>query len=117
MLSLQVIQYIAKEDADTFLTALRPCWERVVAEPKCVFFDVFRTTDPTDANIEMFNFIEIWDATEDWLINVQVKKAYYEPYLKIATALWKKDREFKLIPQSEGWLSVREQYLAKARRG
>lgn len=116
MLLLQISIYIAKEDVDTYLAALRPCWELVTAEPECFYFDLFQTTDPTDAGVVIFNLVEVWNATLEWMTDIQAKKTYYEPYLKITTPLWKKDREAKVSQQSDGWLSVREQYLATARR-
>ena len=65
-LSLQVTIQVAPENADAFLAALRPCWEAVIAEPECLFFDVFQ--DPEVPG--KFRFIELWAESREWLETV-----------------------------------------------
>ena len=60
-------------------SAHRPVWSACALEPNCLLFDVF--VDPEDPG--HFTLVEIWDATKQWFLEVQMKKEYY-------AELWRK---------------------------
>ncbi|KAF2458219.1 hypothetical protein BDY21DRAFT_341923 [Lineolata rhizophorae] len=101
--------YFPKEKADFFLEQLRPCWEAVVAEPECISFEVFRTDDnPEYVN---FRFVECWAASIEWLMNVQLQKEYYKPYLAVTEPLFVKPREVKVFTCEPDWVVAKPSYF------
>ncbi|KAF2736500.1 hypothetical protein EJ04DRAFT_511002 [Polyplosphaeria fusca] len=108
-ISLHVKLTVAPESVDKFLEALKPAYDAVIAEPKCTFFEVFQNPNAPGE----FKFIENWDATVDWLQNVQLKKEYYKPYLAATEPLWLKPREMELWERMPGpnWVSVSKENL------
>lgn len=107
MIAPQVDIFVNKSNTDVFLEALKPCWEAVTKEPRCMFFDIFHTSDPTDENIEIFRIIEVWDADEEWFVNVQGKKEYYKPYFELMNKLSVKPKKFSIWQRMDQWFSVR----------
>ncbi|KAF2258431.1 hypothetical protein CC78DRAFT_549151 [Lojkania enalia] len=97
-LSLQVKITIAPSDAERFLEALKPAYDAVVAEPENVYFEVFR--DPENGGV--FKFVEHWNASMEWLVNVQLKKEYYKPYLAVTEPMFLKPREVEVWERMPG---------------
>jgi quinol monooxygenase YgiN len=64
-ISLHVKITVAPENVAAFLAALKPCWDAVVAEKECVFFEVFQK-EPGE-----FCFIENWHASMEHLMTVR----------------------------------------------
>ncbi|KAL5399866.1 hypothetical protein PMIN03_012601 [Paraphaeosphaeria minitans] len=108
-LSLQVTFHIDPSNVEAFLKALKPAYDGVIAEPECVFFQVFQSAE-TPGKIK---FIENWDASLEWLTTVQLKKEYYKEYTEITTPMWVKPREHELyvgMPGNE-WVTVKDAML------
>ena len=98
--SLHVDITVAPENVDKFLGLLKPCFELVVAEPECTFFEVFHDTE----NPGRFRFVENWSKDKEWFMTHQVTKEYYKPYLEATEPLWIKPREFKFFDRlPAGW--------------
>jgi hypothetical protein len=53
----------------TVLAALKPAYEAVIAEPENTFFEVFQNP----ANAGEFRFVEHWNASVEWFMNVRVE--------------------------------------------
>jgi hypothetical protein len=65
-LSLHVHITVAPENAELFLSHLKPCYDVVSAEPECIFFEVFQNpAAPGD-----FKFVETWNASPEWFQTV-----------------------------------------------
>jgi quinol monooxygenase YgiN len=107
-LTLHVTIRVAPENIKPFLEALRPCWQGVVNEPECVFFDVFHDS----ANPGTFRFVECWTKDEKWFREVQLKRSYYEPYNTITAQMWLVPRELQFMDRVEGWSFASDGYLA-----
>lgn len=52
--------------ADTFLNALKPVFDAVVADPKNTFFEVYKD----DENPGVFKLVENWNATVEYMKEV-----------------------------------------------
>ena len=52
---------------DAYLEALRPCWQGIIGEPECLFFDLWQ--DP--AKPGTFKMIEVWSKDKEWFTNVR----------------------------------------------
>jgi quinol monooxygenase YgiN len=105
-LSLHVHITVAPENAELFLSHLKPCYDVVSAEPECIFFEVFQNpAAPGD-----FKFVETWNASPEWFQTVQLTKDYYKPYLAATEPLWIKPRTFEIWERMPGnaWISVKE---------
>lgn len=111
MMSLQVSYYIKKPDFDNFMTALRPAWEAVSKEENFRFFDVFTATDPTDPDVEILRFVEVWDCTSEWFMQNQITKEYYQPYFEATKDMHARERSFDITERKAGWCAVRQEYL------
>jgi len=48
------------------LAALKPAYKAVIAEPENVFFEVFQNPE----NPGEFRFVENWNASVEWMLNV-----------------------------------------------
>jgi hypothetical protein len=66
MTSIHVSITVAPENVEKFLDALKPVYDAVVAEPNCTLFQVFHKAEEPG----VFRFVENWNATVDWLVNV-----------------------------------------------
>ncbi|KAF2662622.1 hypothetical protein K491DRAFT_184829 [Lophiostoma macrostomum CBS 122681] len=96
--SLHVKLYIDPAKVDEFLDALQPAYDAVIAEPECKFFEVY--TLPEEPGV--FKFVEHWQATKQWLMDVQVNKPYYKPYYEKTFPMFVKEREFELFVRMPG---------------
>ncbi|KAL2813344.1 hypothetical protein BDW59DRAFT_154851 [Aspergillus cavernicola] len=92
-ISLQVSVFIAEENVPKFFEAFLPVYEKVIAEPECTFFEIYQNPQ----NPGELSWVENWSASMEWLIGVQVKKSYYEEYLKVTTPMFIKEREIKIL--------------------
>jgi quinol monooxygenase YgiN len=44
-ISLHVTIYIAPENVEAFFAAFKPVYDKVIAEPECVFFEMYQSPD------------------------------------------------------------------------
>ncbi|OIW25634.1 hypothetical protein CONLIGDRAFT_684181 [Coniochaeta ligniaria NRRL 30616] len=90
---------------EAFLAALKTTMDAIVAEPLNTFFEVYQ--HPTEPGV--FKLAENWDATAEYLNDVQLKKEYYKPYYATITPMLIKAPEVELFDRmGGGWVSVRK---------
>ena len=65
--SLHVTITIDPSNIDAFLSAFQPCYEAVVAEPDCTYFEVFHSLDEPG----VFRFVENWTKSPEWFREVR----------------------------------------------
>lgn len=57
---------VLPENAEKFLTALKPVFEKLAAKPKYTYFEVFQ--DPE--NPSTFHFVENWNTAKEHIVEV-----------------------------------------------
>ena len=80
---LSVKVWIPEEKIPEFFELFKPAYDAVVAEPECRFFVVSR--DPQDPTC--LSWVEGWAKPVQRLIDVQLPKPYYQPYIS-TTEKW-----------------------------
>src|SRR5688500_2050766 len=127
--SFHVKYQVAPENVENFLAALKPVYDLVTVEPNCIFFEVYRSAEEPG----LFRFVENWNATMEWLMNVriplvpymirwwsrtslilrqvQLQKDYYKPSLAKIEPLLIKEREFEIWERYPGteWVTVKKE--------
>ncbi|KAF2973413.1 hypothetical protein GQX73_g168 [Xylaria multiplex] len=91
--SLHVTVYIAPENVDRFLAAFKPVFNKVVAEPECLFFEMYQ--NPQEPG--KISWVEDWSKSPEWFLENQVTKDYYKEYFAITEAMFTKPREFQFL--------------------
>ncbi|KAI0434291.1 hypothetical protein F5Y09DRAFT_266792 [Xylaria sp. FL1042] len=91
--SLHVTVYIAPENVDRFLAAFKPVFNKVVAEPECLFFEMYQSPQEPGK----LSWIENWSKSPEWFLENQVTKDYYKEYFAITEAMFTKPREFQFL--------------------
>lgn len=94
---------IKKHDAPAFLAATKLVYDACLREPECLFYHVGRldsiqptwlTELPEEESEEcVITFSEGWNCTLEWYKEVQFRKEYYGPHMKVAGAMWTKPRK------------------------
>ncbi|KAK8076004.1 hypothetical protein PG994_003276 [Apiospora phragmitis] len=93
---------------EDFLSALKVIYEKTKLEPLNTFLEVYRD----DKAPGVFKLVENWNTTADYMMNVQVKKDYYESYYAALQPILMKAPEvemFNRMPENE-WASVRKEF-------
>jgi quinol monooxygenase YgiN len=98
---------IKKSDAPAFLAATKLVYDACLREPECLFYHVGRldliqptwlTELPEEESEEcVITFSEGWNCTLQWYKEVQFRKEYYGPHMKVAGEMWVKPRECHLF--------------------
>ncbi|KAJ4190500.1 hypothetical protein NW767_011327 [Fusarium falciforme] len=91
-ISLHVTVYVDPENVPKFLEHFKPVYDKVVAEPECTFFEVYQSSEDPGT----LHWVENWNQTTDWLLNVQIRKDYYKEYFAATEPMFVKPREFKV---------------------
>ncbi|KAI1303358.1 hypothetical protein F5Y03DRAFT_385181 [Xylaria venustula] len=91
--SLHVTVYIAPENVDRFLAAFKPVFSKVVAEPECLFFEMYQSPQEPGK----LSWVENWSKSPEWFLENQVTKDYYKEYFAITEAMFTKPREFQFL--------------------
>jgi hypothetical protein len=78
---LQVKVFFDPKDRETFLAALKPCYEAVLAEPECAYFLVGENAQEPG----VFRWTEGWRKGVEWFWSVRLRPTL--PYLSILI-LW-----------------------------
>ncbi|KAI1355186.1 hypothetical protein F5Y01DRAFT_200428 [Xylaria sp. FL0043] len=91
--SLHVTVYIAPENVDNFLAAFKPVFNRVVAEPECLFFELYHSPQEPGK----LSWVENWSKSPEWFFENQITKEYYKEYFAITEAMFTKPREFQFL--------------------
>ncbi|KAL3451403.1 hypothetical protein BJX65DRAFT_219725 [Aspergillus insuetus] len=92
-LSLHVTVFIAEENVPKFFEAFLPAYEKVTAEPECTFFEVYQSLE----NPGELSWVENWSQSMEWLMQVQLKKEYYAPYIAVTEPMFVKPRVIKVV--------------------
>ncbi|KAI1186932.1 hypothetical protein F5B17DRAFT_401643 [Nemania serpens] len=88
-MSLHVTVYVAPENVVPFFAAFKPVFEKVIAEPECLYFEVYQ--DPDEPGT--VSWVENWSKSVDWFLKYQITKDYYKEYLATTEAMFIKPRE------------------------
>ena len=99
---------IRKSDAPAFLAATKLVYDACLLEPECLFYHVGRldSIQPTwltelpegdESEEVVITFSEGWNCTLEWYKEVQFRKEYYGPHMKVAGAMWTKPRKCRLF--------------------
>lgn len=64
--SLHVTITIDPSNIEKFFEALKPAYDAVIAEPECVFFEVYQSSSEPG----VIKFVENWNASLEWLMDV-----------------------------------------------
>ncbi|KAI0414065.1 hypothetical protein F5X98DRAFT_378087 [Xylaria grammica] len=91
--SLHVTVYIAPENVERFLAAFKPVFNKVVAEPECLFFEMYQSPQEPGK----ISWVEDWSKSPEWFLENQVTKDYYKEYFAITEAMFTKPREFQFL--------------------
>ncbi|KAI0479634.1 hypothetical protein F4859DRAFT_513138 [Xylaria cf. heliscus] len=91
--SLHVTVYIAPENVGRFLAAFKPVFNKVVAEPECLFFEMYQSPQEPGK----LSWVENWSKSPEWFLENQVTKDYYKEYFAITEAMFTKPREFEIL--------------------
>ncbi|KAK5625829.1 hypothetical protein RRF57_001545 [Xylaria bambusicola] len=92
-MSLHVTVYVDPENVDGFFTAFKPVFDKVTAEPECLFFEVYLTPS-TPGKI---SWVENWSKSPDWFLKEQITKDYYKEYFAVTESMFTKPREFQFL--------------------
>lgn len=95
---------VKASDAAAFLEITQKTNDLALAEPECVFFNfgrrepindlTFEPTEGGDGDEVVFWWSEGWNCSLEWYRNVQFKREYYGPHMKVVEPMWTKTREF-----------------------
>ncbi|KAI0205566.1 hypothetical protein F4808DRAFT_455792 [Astrocystis sublimbata] len=88
-LSLHVTVNVAPKNITPFFEAFKPVYEKVIAEPKNLFFEVYQSVDFPGK----ITWVENWNGNPDWFMQDQITKDYYKDYLAITEPMFTKPRE------------------------
>ncbi|KAI1196502.1 hypothetical protein F5X97DRAFT_325333 [Nemania serpens] len=88
-MSLHVTVYIDPLNVIAFFDAFKPVFEKVTAEPECLFFEVYQ--DPEAPGT--ISWVENWSKSIDWFLKYQITKDYYKEYLATTEAMFTQPRE------------------------
>ncbi|KAI5361661.1 Putative antibiotic biosynthesis monooxygenase domain-containing protein [Septoria linicola] len=91
--SLHVTVHVAEDNLPAFFEAMKPVFDRVAAEPECLYFEIFQ--DPAEPG--KISWVENWNASPQWLFDVQLQKEYYKPYFAATLPMYVKEREFRIL--------------------
>ncbi|KAJ5088626.1 hypothetical protein N7456_012242 [Penicillium angulare] len=91
-ISLHVTIYIDPSNVEKFFEYMKPAYDAVIAEPECRFFEIYQ--DPKEPGT--LSWVENWDATPEWLVQTQLQRDYYKPYMAATEPMFVKPREYKL---------------------
>ena len=92
-------------------SAHRPVWSPFALEPECLLFDVF--SDPEDPG--HFTLVEVWNATKEWFLEVQMKKDYYSELWRETERMYCEPRIVRFAERLGEGASYRRGYLEGAR--
>ncbi|KAI5923130.1 hypothetical protein F4810DRAFT_670514 [Camillea tinctor] len=95
-MSLQVTVHIAPENVDKFLAAFKPVFDKVAAEPECLFFEVYRSPEEPGK----ISWVENWSKGKEWFLKHQITKEYYKDYLNATEPLFIKPRESRVLERA-----------------
>lgn len=65
-LSLHISVTVAPENVDKYLASFKTCFDAVVAEPECTFFELFANAETPGH----FKWVENWSKDKEWLLKV-----------------------------------------------
>jgi quinol monooxygenase YgiN len=106
ILTVQVT--VPKDKHDEFFRHFKPAYDKVIAEPECLFFFVQRERPESPTyNPDLITWSEGWTEGPEWLLNVQLKKDYYVPYRTNTEPLYSAPLQFQISTPEEGMAQVK----------
>jgi quinol monooxygenase YgiN len=110
-LTLFVDFFIQPHLIDQWKQGHRPVWAACAHEPNCLLFDVF--SDPDDPG--HFTLVEVWSATKQWFLEVQMQKEYYAELWRKTEHTYRAPRIVRFAERLGEGASYRRGYLKGAR--
>lgn len=105
---LTVRIYVPVAKHAEFFALFQPAFDKVMAEPECRFFFVAKPKpDTPDYDPECITWMEGWTKDVDWLMSVQIKKDYYEPYMTETAKMFSKPQVFHFWTPENGMCQVK----------
>ncbi|CAJ2502581.1 Uu.00g099750.m01.CDS01 [Anthostomella pinea] len=95
-MSLHVTVYVAPANVDRFKVAFKPVFDRVAAEPECLFFELY--TDAAEPG--KLSWVENWSKSTQWFAEYQMTKDYYKDYLAVTEPMFVKPREYHILERA-----------------
>ncbi|KAK9770680.1 putative ABM domain-containing protein [Seiridium cardinale] len=86
-----VTAHLKPEDVPTFLTILKPLYDKVAAEPGCLFFEVYESKEEPG----VVCWVEDWAESKEWFFEKEATKEYYKESLPKLLALLTKPIDMK----------------------
>ncbi|KIX94580.1 uncharacterized protein Z520_09626 [Fonsecaea multimorphosa CBS 102226] len=98
---IHVNLYFAPEHVPVALEACKTLFEEIWKDPRVDFCQIVQdANEPGTIRIQ-----EAWNASRQYLEEVQIHKSYYGPYLKATEHLWIKPRESHVsLVQNHFWM-------------
>ncbi|KAL4804407.1 hypothetical protein BDV18DRAFT_30877 [Aspergillus unguis] len=90
--SLHITAQVSPEDVPKFLAAFVSVYDQVIAEPECTFFEVYQSPDDPGT----ISWVENWSESQEWLLENQVEKPYYNGYREITSSLLLRPMDIKI---------------------
>ncbi|KAL1868132.1 hypothetical protein Daus18300_006114 [Diaporthe australafricana] len=97
-ISVHVTITIDPSNNEAFLEALKPSFEAVKKEPLNASIEVFQDAMKPGA----FRIVENWNASIEYMHDVQRKKDYYEPYFAATEPMYLKPLEVSVYNRFQG---------------
>lgn len=106
-LTLFVTFHVKPSQLDEWKDAHRPVWAACAAEPECLFFDVFQSTEKPG---EM-RLVEVWNKSREWFETQQLTKPYYETLWQKSRPTWEKEPEIEYFERLGEGASYKDEFL------
>ncbi|KAK4186127.1 hypothetical protein QBC35DRAFT_502123 [Podospora australis] len=87
--SLHATIQIAPQNVTRFIEYAKDIVATVIQEPLCHFFELYLSAEEPG----VISWVENWDATLEWLVDVQLPKEYYKEYLEATEPMYIGPRE------------------------
>ena len=106
-LTLFVTFHVKPSYLEEWKEAHRPVWAECAAEPECLFFDIFQSTEKSG---EM-RLVEVWNQSREWFETHQLTKPYYETLWQKSRPTWEKDPELEYFERLGEGTSYKDDFL------
>ncbi|KAI0400635.1 hypothetical protein F4802DRAFT_584019 [Xylaria palmicola] len=91
-MSMHVTVTIRPEDAMHFFALFKPVFDQAIAEPECIFFEVY-----AGAPAGRISWVEDWTRDPQWYLDHQLTKDYYREFLALTEPLYVAPREIEVF--------------------
>ncbi|KAI1749112.1 hypothetical protein F4782DRAFT_533728 [Xylaria castorea] len=92
-MSLHATVYIEPKNVNRFFDAFKPVFDKVIAEPECMFSEVYRSQEEPGK----ITWVEDWSKSPTWFFENQITKDYYKEYLAITEPMFILPRAYEIF--------------------